>query len=156
MDLNKYNPFRKNAEEQLKQKFEQENKDKLLEVLSFIKELANDAVFEHDGRKKYHVRGTTPVNLLDHISRGLVGLSSGQVDSAREELLEIMQNVLMKAESTNDQDVERIKTIISLLNQQEIFSRPDVTRKFANEIKLFDHEPQITMTRRENPDPKLN
>ncbi|HUC88932.1 MAG TPA: hypothetical protein VMR49_02790 [Candidatus Paceibacterota bacterium] len=165
MEFKRFNPFTKKEKED---DFEKENKQKILEVLSFIKELANDSIFEN--RKKYHVNGTQPVNLLDRISRPLVGLNGlGNVDSARVKLSEIVQGILEKAESQNNEDIEKIRKILDLLNQPDIFSRPDITLKISDQISLFDFKPQVILNRSnekskiiekqdywEKPDPSLN
>ena len=139
-----FNPFRKKENS-----FENENKQKIKEVLSFIKELAHDSIFED--RKKYHVDGTQPVRLLDKISRRLMGLSGGveAIDPARLELLEVMGRVLEKAKIQNDKDVEKIEKVIALLNQPEIFSNREFTYEVASEIGLFDFKPQILINRNE-------
>ena len=146
--------------------FEAKNGGKIKEVLSLVKEFAHDRIFEMDGRKKYHVNGTQPVHLLDNICRPLVMLeirNSGdeeKVNSVRIELLKIMQKALEKAESIQDQDVEKIKKVIEILNQPDIFSKAGVTRKIADEIELFDLKPQVIINRGRNggleQDPELN
>ena len=161
-----FNPFRK--KENLNSGIE--NKKEIKEVLSLIKELAHDSIFEHDGRKNYHTDGTQPVNLLDRISRPLLGLNGPEnVDKARLELSNILQKVLIKAEEVKSEDVEKIKKVISLLNNPEIFTNSEVANKVASEISLFDYKPQVVLNRDnekskiiekqdywEKPDPSLN
>ena len=149
---------------------EVEKERKIKEVLSFIKELANDAVFEQDGRKKYHVDGTQPVNLIDRISRPLLGLSGPEgINRARLELSNILQKVLNKAEEIKSEDIEKIRKVIDLLNDPDIFINSQVTNKIASEIDLLNVQPQVTVNRDEDktkiiekqdywekPDPSLN
>ena len=149
---------------------EVEKERKIKEVLSFVKELANDAVFERDGRKKYHVDGTQPVNLIDRISRPLLGLSGPEgINKARLELLDILQRVLNKAEEIKSEDIEKIRKVIDLLNDPDIFTNSQTTNKIASEIDLMNVQPQVTVNRNEDktkiiekqdywekPDPSLN
>lgn len=165
MELNKFNPFKKKENN-----LEKEQKQKIKEVLSFVKELAHDSIFDHDGRKNYHVPGTHPIKLLDHISHPLLGLSGPEnIDKARIELSEILQRVLNKAEDVKSEDVEKIKKVINLLNDPELFANSGVANKIASEIGLFHLEPQVVINRDkekhriiekqdywEKPDPSLN
>lgn len=162
-----FNPFRK--KEGLNS-IENEKNIKIKKVLSFVKELAHDSIFEHDGRKNYHTRGTHPINLLDKISRPLLGLSGPEnIDKARIELLDILQNVLIKAEEVKSEDVEKIKKVINLLNDPELFTSSNTTNKIADEIGLLNYRPQVVINRGnekskiiekqdywEKPDPSLN
>ena len=140
-----FNPFRKKENAN---NIEAEKERKIKEVLSLIKELAHDSIFDHDGRKKYHVDGTQPVNLLDKVSRPLLGLSGPEnIDKARLELSDILQNVLNKAEEVKSDDVEKIKKVINLLNESDIFTNSEVANKVASEIGLFDFQRQVTINR---------
>ena len=149
---------------------EVEKERKIKEVLSFVKELANDAVFERDGRKKYHVDGTQPVNLIDRISRPLLGLSGPEnINRARLELSDILQKVLNKAEEIKSEDIEKIRKMVNLLNDPDIFTNSQITNKIASEIDLLNVQPQVIVNRNEDktkiiekqdywekPDPSLN
>ena len=162
-----FNPFGKKEKVN---SLEVEKERKIKEVLSFIKELANDAVFERDGRKKYHVDGTQPVNLIDRISRPFLGLSGPEsINRARLELLDILQRVLNKAEEIKSEDIEKIRKVIDLLNDPDIFTNSQITNKIASEIDLMNVQPQVTVNRNEDktkiiekqdywekPDPSLN
>lgn len=162
-----FNPFRK--KENLSS-VEIEKNIKIRDILSLIKELANDSIFEHDGRKNYHVDGTQPVNLLDRISRPLLGLNGPEnIDKARIELSGILQRVLNKAEEVKSTDVEKIKKVLILLNDPDIFSNSSNVNKIADEMGLFNYEPQVVIKKDkekskiiekpdywEKPDPTLN
>ena len=141
-----FNPYKK--KESLINSAENKKQIQIKEVLSLIKELAHDSIFEHDSRKNYHVDGTQPVNLLDKISRPLLGLSGpDSIDKARLELSDILHKVLNKAEEVKSEDVEKIKKVIDLLDDPEMFTNSEVTNKVADEIGLFDYKPQVVIGR---------
>ena len=78
----------------------------------------------------------------------MLGLSGPEnIDKARLELSDILQNVLNKAEEVKSDDVEKIKKVINLLNESDIFTNSEVANKVASEIGLFDFQPQVTINR---------
>jgi len=120
-----------------------------VEVFSFLRDIANDSIFEHLGRKKYHVMGTTPLNLLENVGKGLRGYNGHEIkEKARIEFLDIARRMLEKAKSVevSNQELERIERVIDYLQKPEVFSNTTVNSKIIDELGALQLEPQVVVS----------